>query len=153
MSPNLQFKLNFGYPFFSITFTTSLKWIFPAAYWTAHFLRAQIAFNSSPGILSSKRKICFGLALIGGTWLSERSLDIKLFLARKGLNTEKVVNNSSLSSMHLQHDYMASTYFCNNQCDPFFYVQLWQVVKVGAMLHKFFSLMNFIIFLQDARLV
>ncbi|XP_028394012.1 peroxisome biogenesis factor 2-like isoform X3 [Dendronephthya gigantea] len=69
------------------------------------------------GILTSKRKICFGLALIGGTWLSERSLDIKQLLARNGLNSEK----------------------------------LWQVVKFGAILLKFLRLVNFIIFLQDAR--
>jgi hypothetical protein len=43
------------------------------------------------GILSSKRKIIFGLALIGGTWLSERSLDIKQLFTNYGLNTDKVV--------------------------------------------------------------
>ena len=69
------------------------------------------------GILSSKRKLFFGLSLVGGMWLSERSLDIKQMLISLGLNADK----------------------------------LRKIINFGVLLHKFLGLLNFVIFLQDAR--
>lgn len=43
------------------------------------------------GLLSTNRKIIFGLSLICGTWLLERSLDLKHLLINHGINMDKVI--------------------------------------------------------------